>query len=131
MPVPAAPTTFPASGYGEYATTLCRKWPLRVFAVPAPLPGARCFLQSSASIPLVTRAPIPTLGKIRPEFSNVWKIERQKFQPLEGILPTSGKNNGAGSACFQRMEKRTPFFPMLGKRNRNSSNVWKKSSGLF
>jgi hypothetical protein len=37
--VHAVSTTVPAPGYGEYATTLRRKLPLRVFAVPAPLRG--------------------------------------------------------------------------------------------
>jgi hypothetical protein len=32
---------------------------------------------------------------------------------------------------FQCLEKRTPFFPMLGKTARKISNVWKKAAGFF
>jgi len=76
-------------------------------------------------------AVLPNLGKTAPKSSNPWKNPSQIFQGLETFLPMLGKSRGAGSACFQGLEKQPPFFPMLGKRSRKISKVWKTDAHFF
>ncbi len=93
---------------------------LRKTALRATLPGAR-----------TTASPFSNPWKIPFRFSSVWKTVPVLYLPHRQTRPKTSNPRKNPSRIFQGLEKQHLIFPMLGKRSRKISKVWKNPAGFF